>query len=118
MFLFKELCLNLIRQVALMTLYRIIFYKSKQTCKVLIKISFDYYPRNVSFSELNFSLLPMNRAFTKPPTFVAAFNKVVTSAAKSEVHMMYGQPTATNKVTVKGSTTSGSGELSWMACGN
>merc|ERR1712168_1681594 len=57
------------------------------------------------------------RAFTKPPTFLAALARVSTTSGSSKLALSYSQPTSKTKATITGSATNSGGAVHWMACG-
>merc|ERR1719378_1369790 len=57
------------------------------------------------------------RAFTKPPTFLAAIARVTPTAGSSNLALSYSQPTSTTKATISGSVRNSAGAVHWMACG-
>merc|ERR1712168_234419 len=57
------------------------------------------------------------RAFTKPPTFLAAISRVTPTAGSSNLALKYSQPTSTYYATITGSIRNSAGAVHWMACG-
>merc|ERR1712189_32761 len=58
-----------------------------------------------------------SRAFTKPPTFLAALASVTTTAGSSKLALIYSQPTSKTAATISGIATNSGGAVHWMACG-